>query len=204
MPDPPHLEQMRVVEDARGRISSVHFRYANDPLNPNPPSHCLFHYTDSKGLIGIVEDNKLWATSAYFLNDTSEITYGYGLLAEALRGWIAVNPRPQGALSLQLALDLERSFGGDLLNRSIISPIYLTCFCKQDNLLSQWRAYGQSGGYSVGFNLPEHGARGGVKPEPSIYTARLVKVEYDRDSQLARCRAIVDEVLQVFDTPALA
>lgn len=203
MPDPPKPEHTSVLNDARGRISDVYFAHANDPLNPTPPSHQLFHYTTAKGLKGIVENNELWATSVYFLNDTSEITYGYGLLAEVLRDWIAVNSRPEGSLSLQLALELQRSFGADLLSRTVISPIYVSCFCEEDNLLSQWRAYGQSGGYSVGFKLPEHGARGGVKPEPCIYTARLVKVEYERQKQLSRCRAIVDELLPIFDDPAL-
>jgi hypothetical protein len=203
MLEPPKPEHTRVLNQAIGRISTVHFAHANDALNPSPPSHQLFHYTTSEGLKGIVEKNELWATSVYFLNDASEITYGYALLAEALRGWIAVNSRPEDSLCMNLALELQRSFGGDLLSRNVMSPIYLTCFCEEDNLLSQWRAYGQSGGYSVGFKLPEHGARGGVTPQPCIYTARLVKVEYERENQLSRCRAIVDELLPIFDDPAL-
>jgi hypothetical protein len=40
-------------------------------------------------LKGIVETNELWATSAYFPNDSAEITYGYSLLDEVLKDWIS-------------------------------------------------------------------------------------------------------------------
>jgi hypothetical protein len=60
-------------------------------------------------------------------------------------------------------------------------PIYLSCFCEDDNLLSQWRAYGTSGGYSLGFQFSFNDFISflGFKPEPSTYTAKWVKVEYD-------------------------
>ena len=52
-----------------------------------------------------------------------------------------------------LVYSLERQFGHDCLRRNIITPIYLTCFCEEDDLLSPWRAYGQSGRYSVDFRV---------------------------------------------------
>lgn len=51
------------------------------------------HYTTADGLKGIIEKNDLWANSAYFLNDSAEITYGYGLLKEVLANWLGNNPR---------------------------------------------------------------------------------------------------------------
>ena len=36
----------------------------------------LFHYTTVAGLQGIIENNCLHASAAYFLNDSSEIEYG--------------------------------------------------------------------------------------------------------------------------------
>jgi hypothetical protein len=129
--------------------------------------------------------------------------YGYALLDEILKDWTSANPRPEGSLTLGLALNLQRGFGVDRLNRNVIEPIYLVCFCEDDNLLSQWRAYGQSGGYSLGLNLPTMGAHSGVIPEPSGYTARLVKVEYYREEQIRRCRAILDYLMPIFDEPAL-
>jgi hypothetical protein len=191
--EPPKSEDMRVIVDATNRIYGYNFDRESDKSKPEPPSRTLFHYTNADGLKGIIEKNELWATSAYFLNDSAEITYGYGLLDEALKDWISANPLPEESLSLGLALKLQKAFGLDRLKRNVIEPIYLACFCEDDNLLSQWRAYGQSGGYSLAFNLPTRGAAGGVKPEPCIYTAKLVKVEYNREEQIRRCRNILNE-----------
>jgi hypothetical protein len=39
--------------------------------------------------------------------------------------------------------------------RSFYDPMYATfvaCFCENGNLLSQWRAYARTAGYSIGFD----------------------------------------------------
>ena len=36
----------------------------------------LYHYTTSEGLLGILRDDKLWATDIFHLNDSSEFEYG--------------------------------------------------------------------------------------------------------------------------------
>ncbi len=172
---------------------------------PVPPAGLLFHYTTADGLKGIVEQNELWATSAYFLNDSTEIIYGYRILKDALEEWITNNPRPKESLSSRLARDLLNSFGRDLLDRRVIKPIYLACFCELDNLLSQWRAYGQSAGYSLGFKVPTDPSTGqGFKPEPNTYTSKWVKVDYNRNEQIKKCRAILDPVLATFDDAGTA
>src|ERR1017187_463920 len=137
MLEPPKPEDVRVITNATNRIYQFNFKRAHDALNPEPPSHCLFYYTNADGLRGIIENNELWATSAYFLNDSTEIIYGYGILDEVLKDWIAVNPKAERSLSLKLALELQKEFGGDLLSRNVMYPIYLVCFCEEDNLLSQ-------------------------------------------------------------------
>jgi len=184
------------------------FHYSREVTSPkeSPPSDSLFHYTTADGLKGIIEKNELWATSAYFLNDSAEITYGYGLLKEVLDDWLAKNPRPEDSLTLGLARGLRKSFGEDLLERNVIWPIYLACFCEDDNLLSQWRTYGQSGGYSLGFKVPADDllTGQGFKPEPSIYTSKWVKVEYDRDAQAKKFSSVLEPVLAVFDDPDTA
>jgi hypothetical protein len=59
---------------------------------------------------------------------------------------VAKNPRREASVTLGLARGWHRFFGEDLLNRKMIRPIYLAYFCEDDNLLSQWKTYGQSGG----------------------------------------------------------
>jgi hypothetical protein len=153
----------------------------------------LYHYTTVDGLRGIIGENYLQATSAYFLNDSTEITYGCKILTRVLDQWASNNSPSEDALSLGLVRDLRKSFGGDLLKTNLIKPIYLACFCEDDNLLSQWRAYGQAGGYSLGF------AAGGISPEPNMYTAKWLKVEYDEKEQARKCQTILEAILPIFD-----
>ena len=35
----------------------------------------LYHYTSQKGILGILQTNKLWMTNILYLNDSSEFTY---------------------------------------------------------------------------------------------------------------------------------
>jgi hypothetical protein len=67
--------------------------------------------------------------------------------------------------------------------------------------LSQWRAYGQSGGYCLGFHVPSEGINRSLMPEPTLYTAKWLRVEYDRNEQKRRCNGILDAVLPIFDEP---
>jgi hypothetical protein len=191
---------------ALGQVLKFHFDREIIAPRPMPESGLLHHYTTADGLKGIIEKNELWATSAYFLNDSSEITYGYGLLKEVLDNWLAKNPRPEDSVTLGVTRGLRQFFGEDLLNRNLIRPIFLACFCEDDNLLSQWRAYGQSGGYSLGFRVPPNivFAGEGFKPEPNTYTSKWVRVEYDRNEQAKKCTTILAAMLAIFDDPNTA
>ena len=70
-------------------------------------------------------DNYLQATSAYFLNDSTEVTYGCKILSGVLDEWISNNSRNGEALSLGLVRELRQSFGEDLFRMNLIKPVYL-------------------------------------------------------------------------------
>lgn len=179
------------------KISAIYERqYSFEP----PPDTILYHYTSAEGLKGIIESNELWATSAYHLNDSAEMFYGYSVLKEVLDQWLNKNPRSEDSITLGLARQLRSSFE-DLFEKRLLKPTYLTCFCEEDNLLSQWRAYGQSGGYSIGFRvLPRVGVFSErLTPEPNIYTCRWTRVEYERTKQAEICRSILDPIFASLD-----
>ena len=44
----------------------------------------LYHYTDLKGLVGILETHSLWATYNRTFNDGSDQTFGEGILRDFL------------------------------------------------------------------------------------------------------------------------
>jgi hypothetical protein len=190
------------AETVFNQISTVYERqYSYEP----PPITVLYHYTSAEGLRGIIENNELWATSAYYLNDSAEMFYGYNVLREVLDQWLKENTRTEDSITLGLARQLRSSFE-DLFEKRLLKPIYIACFCEKDNLLSQWRAYGQSGGYSIGFRVfPKIGIFGErLTPEPNIYTCQWTQVEYDRTKQLAICREILYPIFSILDQPKVA
>lgn len=50
----------------------------------NPPD-ILYHYTDSKGIHGILESKSLWASHAFFMNDPKELTHGMNIFRRLSR-----------------------------------------------------------------------------------------------------------------------
>src|ERR1700727_58993 len=108
-----------------------HHQFSDEPR----PDKVLYHYTSAEGLKGIIENNELWATSAYYLNDSAEMFYGYNVLREVLDQWLSENKRTEDSFTLGLARQLRSSFD-DLFEKRLLKPIYLTCFCEDDNLLS--------------------------------------------------------------------
>lgn len=123
------------------------------------------------------------------------------MLHLALESWLKQKNPASDSVARGLAESFLYHLGHDVLERNIITPIYLTCFCEESNLLSQWRAYGSSGGYNIGLKVPMEGIVYGLKPEPCVYTARCVKVDYDRDRQLQRVGQLLDFLLPILDEP---
>lgn len=169
---------------------------------PNPPGGCVYHYTTVAGLQGIVETNCLHASAAYFLNDTSELEYGRKILGSVLEQWEDDHLEARDELSMELVSDLRAKITDDDGREALVHSVYLACFCQRDNVLSQWRAYGQAGGYSIGFPV-EFGSIRNLVPESPSYTPLLTRVEYQREKQIEICRGILESALSVVDDPTL-
>jgi hypothetical protein len=74
------------------------------------------------------------------------------------------------------------------------NSVFVACFCEEDNLLSQWRAYGQAGGYSLGIPISSFSTIR-VQPEPKTYTAILTKVQYERAAQVKSCQNLLENIV---------
>ena len=55
-----------------------------DDYFSSTPSTTLYHYTGIGGLLGMVENRKIWASNAYYLNDSKEILHSCDVLSEVL------------------------------------------------------------------------------------------------------------------------
>jgi hypothetical protein len=149
----------------------------------------LYHYTDARGLLGIVQSRQLWASNAAFLNDSTEVTYIRGVLAgvaeqfqdeygvtadireyaaSAVAGTDRFSPTERQTASVISILESAPTMAGGVFD------VYVSCFCAWGDLLSQWRGYPLSGGgYALGLR-PESIRRGG---------GVLRRVIYDEETQ---------------------
>lgn len=100
----------------------------------------LFHYTNIKGLIGILSKLELWSSDCRFLNDGREIIYARDIFFNEVEK-LNLPPLELGASYLIPNLGLE------------LYRIFVTCFCEKGDLLSQWRGYGKEQGYAIGFDF---------------------------------------------------
>jgi hypothetical protein len=146
----------------------------------------IYHYTTPAGLRGILSSHRLWATDFAYLNDASEINYGFAFV------------RDQVANALHAATSETEQ---ELLRRSDLSDSatdsasdFVSCFCSEGDLLSQWRSYAAVGsGYSVGIN-----AHALVRHNQPI----LRRVIYDEPTQHRLIRSAITETCTLFRTLA--
>src|SRR5258708_1877548 len=157
------------------------------------PTH-LAHYTTADGLHGIIENGNLWASGAYYLNDSSEIDYGCQLFCEILTKAIADEERDP--VSKSIFEEAKKAFEPSGEMESLIRRTYVACFCERDNLLSQWRTYGQSGGYAIIFPLNE--LRGAMTVTDHYHT-ELHRVIYDRQIQTLLFQLVMDDLISVLN-----
>ncbi|MGZ9720292.1 DUF2971 domain-containing protein [Rhizobium miluonense] len=108
----------------------------------------LYHFTDERGLRGIIEGESFWCTDYRHLNDPTELFHGVDAaisLAKSLP-W----PRTaQTAEFLDVLLDLFKSenlAAGHL-------RFFICSFSEHRDYLDQWRAYGDNGrGFAIGLS----------------------------------------------------
>ena len=149
----------------------------------------LYHYTNSVGLLGIIQKGVRFASDVSYMNDNAEIEYAHSVLGEVLNRYEHVHPfGDERSLSLCISdlTELRLSLYRDCL-------VCAACFCEDGDLLSQWRGYAPNNGFSIGFARKAIGDRIG-KPFP---------VEYSKKSQLAHIElslGLLEESLDLPDT----
>ncbi len=159
----------------------------------NPPT-TLYHYTTLDAFISIIETRILRLSHINYLNDSSEYQYGLGLVNEAIEQKIKTTSEldPSSLLSgLQIAISAYANANVDY---------YVTSFSEVGNALSQWRAYCQNGGVSLGFS-----ARKLLKNESSnLQDVQLMKVLYNSDDQISLINRVIDILITTMEDKNLS
>lgn len=130
--------------------------WARIPGPPELTTEKIWHYTNTAGLLGILENDALWATTARMLNDRSEIQYGVELLAVAVEELLL-----SGGFDEQQR-DYVRLIQGRSLDALDTNEVFVICASHGGDDLGQWRGYSAGGGYGIAIDtLAVLGARMG-------------------------------------------
>lgn len=172
----------------------------------------LYHYTTAEGLLGIVSSKSLWASDAEFLSDARELQYGRQELRDKLLEKAdAIDRKAEPWKEHEYrAMVIERAAhfmdGQRRANSGNSLPtVFVTCFCEDGDLLSQWRGYANPGGFSLGFRsssmteiTPEDSNSEpdpyGWKPPLELDPSGPVQVEYGRRAIDKMLAAVVPQV----------
>lgn len=163
------------------------------------------HYTDSGGLIGIVQNRALWATNIQFLNDSLEFDFGLQKVTAAIRsGLERVRNNNSGETPFSTALEKSVETAINLLEgvgRNSKAAQFVCCFSSFPDDLSQWRGYAREG-YCITFDaerlmesITDHQAdKRSVRSAPVTYggDAEWSEIGY-MDKVLANMHEILDK-----------
>ena len=124
-------------------------RWSDDHWNTeeknNTITEPLYHYTDGRGLKGIIESQTIWFTDYRHLNDPSELSYGIEKARDLMRE-AATGADVYGQKFLECLSDM---FSPKKLSTSL--EFFIASFSRDRDELGQWRAYADNGrGYALG------------------------------------------------------
>ncbi|MCW7503529.1 DUF2971 domain-containing protein [Leptospira paudalimensis] len=143
----------------------------------------IVHYTNLSGLYGIIGTKKIWATNAYFLNDTSEYIYSINKFKETLQ-----------KQNLKIKHKRFKYFSESILTYLEINnhfpPIYTISFSENPDSLGQWRGYGE---LNRAFNLKFSSSKLWALSGGDVY---MLKVVYD---ELVQNQLIIEIIKNSFN-----
>lgn len=168
-------------------------------LELQQPPPIIYHYTDDRGLRGILESGAIHLHDIFGLNDPSELSYGFSISAGILIDKARTYPG-----EIRKFAERYANFG---LQRGIeASAHFFSCSfsgCGDD--LGQWRAYADNGhGFAIGFETKILEAafttEGGQRVEnnctfPVSYKAERLRKMYEKwpTGHLTSCPDCTDE-----------
>lgn len=139
----------------------------------------LFHYTDSSALMGILENEELWATDTRFLNDISELQWAKHVFEKVIAEF-----QPNDDKEVWLLGKLAECMS---YHQSGLS-VYLSSFSENSDDLHQWRGYGTGNGpVCIAFRANH------LQAKFSSY--ELLSVIYNEIEQEAIARRLIEMVL---------
>jgi len=148
-----------------------------------PPRH-LFHYTDLEAVKGIFTSKSLWLSKFTSTNDISEIR----LALQHFQAFVEKEAREVAGDEARLLREAARRLEGYRRTN-----ICLASFCEENDLLSQWRSYGNDGrGIALGFSSPR------LQAIAARHNLHLYRCVYDQKEQERIAADLVAVLLKSF------
>ena len=156
-----------------------------------PDDLIIYHYTSASTLGLILEHQTLRATCLAYLNDSTEVQHGLGILVEWLKereveydtAWA------NGSISMDEHFDRMGFVRGMLTTAYNLKMrnFYGVCFSKNPDVLSQWRGYADHGrGYAIGFRAHE------LLNSFTCRWLRMSDVSYEKSKLIENCEQLMD------------
>lgn len=161
----------------KSEAEEVLYRTVYDRIYKSNPADTLYHYCSTPTLLSIIENNTLRFSDVNMMNDAREWQYAYELFelaAGSLLEFAAETPALEG-----LDVDFLNNIDAYVSGKQLRSHPIITCFSKEPDVLSQWRAYADNGsGWAIGFDAQA------LKSMP----VTLLDVLYEPEEQLVEVR----------------
>ena len=156
--------------------------FTNEKLGKRFPSpKTIYHYTSISGLISIIESQSIFCTNINFLNDKKEFKHGVSIIEKVIQKLKKENL--ENSVLEMVEKHIDQIYKGER---------YVTCFSKDGDLLSQWRAYANQGkGVSIGFDFLTFSH----SVEQFIHGKHI---EYQEDLQLQVTEELIRIIIQFF------
>jgi len=131
-------------------LTDVYLNY-----NPRLPK-ILYHYCSVEAFLSIIKNKCIWLSDADSTNDNRELNYVFYDFEKVLDKCLQDLDSKYDELKpiiKRLSLEVMKKLLSQKIPASQYTKHFLCCFSEAQDLLSQWRAYGDDGkGVAIGFN----------------------------------------------------
>jgi Protein of unknown function (DUF2971) len=157
----------------------------------------LYHYTDARGLKGIIESGTIWFTDYRHMNDPSELVHGM-----EFAHLVANDPDLNADQRVEAFL---KTFSGMFKHAKFQATLdfFIASFSRSRDELGQWRAYADNGrGFAIGFS-PRIFSITNKRPDgkPPEFVG---PVSYKGKKVLERFRAPIQKAVDIFSATLAA
>lgn len=136
-----------------------------------------YYYCSLNTFLNIIKNKQIYLSDPLKMNDNAEIKWYLDRLKNELVN--VNNPNYQKSIfnMMKMCSQLDFTFEElvEVLNSKGQNSVYISCFSKEPDILSQWRAYAEDGrGVSIGFNLDKLDNADNLLVKEVIYTNDVV------------------------------